>query len=111
MGNMAATQFIKARLTPDMKRRVAIIAERECVTESAWLKRLVIRELLATGEGNEEIASMSLTSESSECRSAAGQQREQHCHRVNVRLRPEAGNFSKRAWRRAGCGRRPMFPY
>lgn len=51
MWPMVASQFVKARLPLDLKRRVKALSERHLLTESAWLKRLVVRELQATEDG------------------------------------------------------------
>jgi len=45
---MVATEFVKARLPLDIKQRVKALADRQLLSESAWLKRLVVREVLAT---------------------------------------------------------------
>jgi hypothetical protein len=47
---MNCTEVVKARVSPEMKRRVKALAERELLTEAAWLKRLIIRELRAASE-------------------------------------------------------------
>jgi hypothetical protein len=47
---MNCTEVVKARVSPEMKCLVKTLAERELVTESAWLKRLVTRELRAANE-------------------------------------------------------------
>jgi len=44
---MSCTEIIRARVTADTKREIAAAAEREMLSESAWLKRLVARELRA----------------------------------------------------------------
>jgi hypothetical protein len=44
---MVASEFIRARLPLALKRRVQAVAERQLLSESAWLKRVVIRELQA----------------------------------------------------------------
>lgn len=44
---MSCTEVIKARVTAETKREIAEAAAREMLTESAWLKRLLIRELRA----------------------------------------------------------------
>jgi hypothetical protein len=44
---MGCTEFLKARVSPEIKRQTKAIAERDLLTESAWLKRLVIREIRA----------------------------------------------------------------
>jgi hypothetical protein len=48
---MVASEFLKARLPLELKRRVKAHTERQLLTESVWLKRLVIRELQATEDG------------------------------------------------------------
>lgn len=42
---MNCTEVLKARVTPEIKRQAQSIAGRELLTEAAWLKRLVIREI------------------------------------------------------------------
>ncbi|GMU68407.1 MAG: hypothetical protein AMXMBFR37_07400 [Steroidobacteraceae bacterium] len=49
---MVASEFIKARLPSELKQRVQSFAERHSLSESAWLKRLVVREL-QTSESRE----------------------------------------------------------
>ena len=44
---MSCTEVIKARVTAETKREIAEAAARENLTESAWLKRLLIREMRA----------------------------------------------------------------
>jgi hypothetical protein len=44
---MGCTEFLKARVSPDIKLRAKAVAEREFLSEAAWLKRLVLRELRA----------------------------------------------------------------
>jgi hypothetical protein len=45
MWPMVASEFVKARLPLALKQRVKALSERQLLTESAWLKRLVVREL------------------------------------------------------------------
>lgn len=45
---MSCTEIVKARVTVETKWEVAAAAEREMLTEAAWLKRLVIREVRAS---------------------------------------------------------------
>jgi hypothetical protein len=47
---MNCTEVVKARVSPEMRLQVKALAERELLTEAAWLKRLIIRELRAAGE-------------------------------------------------------------
>jgi len=44
---MSCTEVVKARVTAETKREIAEAAARENLTESAWLKRLLIREMRA----------------------------------------------------------------
>lgn len=50
MWPMVASEFIKARLPLELKLRVKACSERQLLTESAWLKCLVLRELEITEE-------------------------------------------------------------
>ena len=45
---MVAAQFLKARISPETKRLVQAAANEQLLTESMWLKRLVIEALRAT---------------------------------------------------------------
>jgi len=47
---MNCTEVVKARVSPEMKRKAKALAERELLSEAAWLKRLIIRELRAADE-------------------------------------------------------------
>ena len=44
---MSCTEVVKARVTADTKREIAEAAAREMLTESAWLKRLLVSEIQA----------------------------------------------------------------
>ena len=44
---MNCTEILKARVSPEIKLQVKAIADRSFLTEAAWLKRLVIREIRA----------------------------------------------------------------
>ena len=52
---MACTEFLKARVSPEIKLRTKAVADREFLSEAAWLKRLVLREIRAcdAGQGSE----------------------------------------------------------
>jgi hypothetical protein len=50
---MSCTEILKARVSQDIKFQARTIAERDLLTESAWLKRLVIREIRACDSANE----------------------------------------------------------
>jgi len=45
MWPMAATRFLKTRLSPEQKRHVQTLASAQLMTESMWLRRLVIEAL------------------------------------------------------------------
>lgn len=44
---MICTETLKAHVSPDIKVRAKAIADREFLSEAAWLKRLVLREIQA----------------------------------------------------------------
>lgn len=44
---MSCTEVVKARVTVGTKREIAEAAAREMLTESAWLKRVLVREIQA----------------------------------------------------------------
>ena len=47
---MSCTEFLKARVSPEIKRQAKAVAEREFLSEAAWLKRLVLREIRTCDE-------------------------------------------------------------
>jgi hypothetical protein len=47
LGSVGATEIIKTRITPETKARVAEVTQAQLLTESIWLRRLVLRELQA----------------------------------------------------------------
>jgi hypothetical protein len=49
---MGATEILSTRITPEIKERVTGVARDEFLTESIWLRRLVLRELQASGSGH-----------------------------------------------------------
>jgi hypothetical protein len=54
---MAYTEFLKARVAPEIKLQLKAVADREFLSEAAWLKRLILREIRAVdpsqvGEGD-----------------------------------------------------------
>ena len=42
---MPCTEFLKARVTPEIKIQAKAIADRELLSEASWLKRLVLKEI------------------------------------------------------------------
>jgi Bacterial mobilisation protein (MobC) len=50
---MGCTEFLKARVSPEIKLLAKAIAERELLSEATWLKRLVLREIRVCDGGSE----------------------------------------------------------
>jgi len=42
---MACTEFLKARVSPEIKLQAKAVADREFLSEATWLKRLILREI------------------------------------------------------------------
>ena len=78
MWPMAATQFLKTHVSLEEKQRVHALASRLLITESVWLKRLVIRAL------GESVASFPEA-----IASQRPPERQTRDARLYVRLRPE----------------------
>jgi hypothetical protein len=78
---MGASEVIKTRLTPEDKARVATVTQAELLSESMWLRRLVLRELQAAQP--DHLAGNVLATH---VRSSAAQG---PASRLNVRLRTE----------------------
>lgn len=51
---MSCTEILKARVSSEVKLQAKSIADRELLTESAWLKRIVMREIRAADGGGSE---------------------------------------------------------
>jgi len=84
---MVATEFVKARLPLELKQRVRALAERQLLTESAWLKRLVLREVQAA-DGDRSAAPTGPTPDRIErARHRPREAAERSSRRVYVRLR------------------------
>ena len=47
---MSCTEILKARVSRELKSQARAVAERELLTEAAWLKRLIIREIRTVHE-------------------------------------------------------------
>jgi len=83
---MSCTEVIRARVTAEIKRDIAAAAERESLSESAWLKRLVVRELQAARDP----AAMPVAMLNAEVARRHGRRKGSPCDRpVLVLLRPE----------------------
>jgi len=83
---MSCTEIVKARVTAETKREIAEAAAREMLSEAAWLKRLLAREMRA--------ARGPTTTTMAPCRDEGmrrhGEHRGSPCDRpILVRLRPE----------------------
>jgi hypothetical protein len=50
---MSCTEILKARVSSEVKLQAKAIADRDLLTEAAWLKRLVIREIRACDAAND----------------------------------------------------------
>src|SRR5260370_33204684 len=50
---MSCTEILKARVSSEIKLQAKAIADRDLLTEAAWLKRLVIREIRACDAAND----------------------------------------------------------
>jgi hypothetical protein len=50
---MGCTEFLKARVSPEIKLLTKAIAERALLSEATWLRRLVLREIRACDGGSE----------------------------------------------------------
>jgi hypothetical protein len=50
---VSCTETLKTHVSPEIKRQAKSIAERDLLTEAAWLKRLVIREIRACDSAND----------------------------------------------------------
>ena len=50
---MSCTETLKAHVSPDVKRQARAVADREFLSEAAWLKRLVLREIRACEAAND----------------------------------------------------------
>jgi hypothetical protein len=53
---MACTEFLKARVSPEIKLQVKDVADRDFMSEATWLKRLVLKEIRACGADRESEA-------------------------------------------------------
>jgi Bacterial mobilisation protein (MobC) len=78
MWSVVASEFIKVPVSLDVKRRVVDAAKREYLSESVWLRRLILRQLAATGDAGAEPESRMTVEASGRC-----------SNRVHIRLRSE----------------------
>ncbi|MGH8243992.1 MAG: plasmid mobilization relaxosome protein MobC, partial [Steroidobacteraceae bacterium] len=88
MWPMVATEFIKARLPLELKQRVKALSESQLLSESAWLKQLVVREL-RSAERDRPSAQASPVPVADQDRNRANKRKERCANRIYVRLRRE----------------------
>jgi hypothetical protein len=81
------TEILKARVSPQIKRQARAIAERDFMTEAAWLKRLVIREIRARYAANDDGGELHRENDNHRPREARGPKG--NCKPVYVRFRDE----------------------
>lgn len=84
---MTSTEFLKARVSPEIKLQAKAIAERDLLTEAAWLKRLVIREIRACDSANDGAGELHRGNDTQRTRVARGPKG--YCKPVYVRFRDE----------------------
>jgi hypothetical protein len=78
MWPVVASEFLKVRVPQNVKRRVTVAAESEYLSESAWLRRLVLRQLDALEVAAADLDSKLPPAASSRC-----------SNRVHIRLRSD----------------------
>ena len=83
---MSCTEIVKARVNPETKREVAKAAAREMLTEAAWLKRLLVRELRASTDPD---ANPSAARRVEVAQRHGGHGRRACERRILIRLRPD----------------------
>ena len=84
---MNCTETLKAHVSPEIKRQAKAIAERDLLTEAAWLKRLIIREIRARDAANDEEGELHRENDTHRTRDARGPKG--YCKPVYVRFRDE----------------------
>jgi hypothetical protein len=85
---MKCSEVLKAHVPPDIKHQVKMAADREFLSEAAWIKRLVVREIRAcqgaNGDGQQPCRTAGFRRPGREAREKGG------CGRpMLVRLRTE----------------------
>lgn len=78
MWPVVASEFIKVRVPPEVKRRIAAAAAHEFLNDSAWLRRLILRQLEAVEATGEGLGPGLVIEDSGRC-----------SNRVHIRLRSE----------------------
>jgi hypothetical protein len=85
---MACTEFLKARVSPEIKCQAKAVADREFLSETAWLKRLVLRELRAC-DGAPDSAGESSRAQGNRCQGREASGSDVGAKPMLVRLRTE----------------------
>lgn len=88
MWPMVASEFVKARLSVELKRRVKALSEGQLLSESAWLKQLIVRELRTADQSRPRNPAL-LASVADGHRNRADERRQRCANRIYVRLRRE----------------------
>lgn len=55
---MSCTEILKARVSPEIKLQAKVIAARGMLTEAAWLKRIIMKEIRATELNGDDVPSV-----------------------------------------------------
>lgn len=88
MWPMVASEFVKARLSLALKQRVKALSEGQLLSESAWLRQLIARELLAADRGRPSVPASPIAVVDRH-RNRADERRQRCANRLYVRLRRE----------------------
>jgi hypothetical protein len=86
---MSCTAILKARVSPEIKLQAKVIAERELLTEAAWLKRVVIREIRAADATDISLGEARRPDRNRRPQDGAYRRADGRGRRVYVRLRDE----------------------
>ena len=85
---MVASEFVKARLSLELKQRVKALSEGQLLSESAWLRQLIVRELPTADRGRPSVPALA-RSVADRHRNRADEWRERSANRIYVRLHRE----------------------
>lgn len=83
---MVASEFVKGRLTLELKQRVKVLSESQLLSESAWLRQLIVRELLTADKGRASVPASPIAVVDRH-RNRADERRQRSASRLYVRLR------------------------
>jgi hypothetical protein len=85
---MGCTETLKAHVSPEIKLRAKAVADREFLSEAAWLKRLILREILAVDLSQAGVGESSSV-ERMRCRGRVAQLNKDAGKPILLRLRNE----------------------